>query len=279
MAEPYLASLGSGSTFAAFGRTELESLEIPLPSLAEQNRIAGKLSEALDLVARARAAAEERLEAARALKRSLLGRVFTSPQSERWPMHAIGDVCDIQLGKMLSPKSKTGTMAATYLRNANVQWDRFDLSDMATMDFDDRERAKFLLKEGDLLVCEGGEPGRSAVWNAEIGPCFYQKALLRLRPRPGAADPHFLMFRLWHGSFEGEFEASHARTTIAHLPAVRLSALKVRLPSIEVQRRIVEQSRVAFAELERATGAAEEVQSFVEALPAALLRRAFRGEL
>ena len=96
----------------------------------------------------------------------------------RWRTARLGDVCEIQLGKMLSPKSKSGLEPFPYLRNLNVQWGRFDLSDIAEMDFDLRERSKFALRKGDLLVCEGGEPGRASVWDGEIEPCYYQKALL-----------------------------------------------------------------------------------------------------
>ncbi|HJQ24188.1 MAG TPA: hypothetical protein VKA60_09760 [Blastocatellia bacterium] len=87
-------------------------------------------------------------------------------------------MCEIQLGKMLSPASKAGVRPRPYLRNANVPWDRFDLTDVAEMDFTENEEEKFILKKGGLLVCEGGEPGRAAVWDSQIAPCFYQKALL-----------------------------------------------------------------------------------------------------
>jgi type I restriction enzyme S subunit len=85
---------------------------------------------------------------------------------------------------MLSPKSKTGVGSFPYLPNQNVQWQGFKLDDLATMDFSEREREKFRLLPGDLLICEGGEPGRSAVWQGILQDCYYQKALHRLRPNP-----------------------------------------------------------------------------------------------
>jgi type I restriction enzyme, S subunit len=77
-------------------------------------------------------------------------------------MVALEEVASVQLGKMLSPVSKTGRSPFPYLRNHNVQWNRLQLRDMATMDFTPSERIKFELQPGDLLVCEGGEPGRCA---------------------------------------------------------------------------------------------------------------------
>src|SRR5438552_10972238 len=119
-------------------------------------------------------------------------------------------ICDIQLGKMLSPKSRIGLRPRPYLRNANVLWNRLDLSSMLEMDFAEEEKEKFGLRDGDVLVCEGGEPGRAAVWVNQIAPCFYQKALLRLRPHDRVVDPYFMMFRLWLGATTGEFTSDHA---------------------------------------------------------------------
>ena len=196
-------------------------------------------------------------------------------KSSNWSRTTVGEVCDIQLGKMLSPKSKTGLRSAPYLRNANVQWNRFDLADVSEMDFDDRERRKFALRPGDLLVCEGGEPGRSAVWEGQLDPCYYQKALHRLRPKLTDVEPRFLMFRLWLGAITGEFSESHAKTTIAHLPAVRLATLPLMLPPVQEQRAIAGELSAAFGEVERARMAAKVRLEAADGLAAAHLRRAF----
>jgi type I restriction enzyme S subunit len=112
------------------------------------------------------------------------------------------------------------------LRNQNVQWDRIDLSELSEMTFDDEERQKFALRPGDLLVCEGGEPGRAAVWRGELSDCFFQKALHRVRPKPGF-DSEFLMFSLWHLSNRGAFADLNSKTTIAHLPLIRLKTVDI----------------------------------------------------
>lgn len=155
-----------------------------------------------------------------------------------WRSARLDALCDIQLGKMLSPAAKTGSSPLPYLRNQNVQWGRIDTSNVARMDFSDEEQEKFRLRVDDLLVCEGGEPGRAAVWDGRVEPCFYQKALHRLRPKGDAVDPHFLMFRLRLGALRGEFFDDQAKTTIAHLPAVRLASLRVTVPPLDEQKRI-----------------------------------------
>lgn len=196
---------------------------------------------------------------------------------QSWPMVELGSVCDIQLGKMLSPKSKIGVRPIPYLRNENVQWDHFDLSDVSWMDFTEQEEAKFILKPGDLLVCEGGEPGRAAIWNGEIGRCCYQKALHRIRPIKGLVHPPFVLYRLWLSSLKGQFTSSQTQTTIAHLPRQKLIRLLVPLPGLVEQKRIAKRLRSQLVAVERARAAARDRLDAALALPAAYLREVFEG--
>lgn len=159
---------------------------------------------------------------------------------ESWVVRPIGSLFEIQLGKMLSGAARLGLSPKPYLRNANVQWNRFDLSDLYKMDFSEREMGKFALRPGDILVCEGGEPGRAALWRGELRECYYQKALHRLRPLPRVAilpgffvhwaTAAFLLFKS-HGE-------PATKTTIAHLPAVKLAATQMSVPSPEEQETI-----------------------------------------
>ena len=143
------------------------------------------------------------------------------------------------------------------------------------MDFTETEERKFRLEPGDVLVCEGGLPGRAAIWAGQIERCCYQKSLHRLRPIAESVDPRFLMYRLWLGTLHGEFTDNHSATTIAHLPAVRLAGLKVRLPSLDHQRRIAAKLREQLAAIDAMDTSIQAGQDAIEALPSALLRRAF----
>ncbi|MFB1487006.1 MULTISPECIES: restriction endonuclease subunit S [unclassified Thiocapsa] len=172
-------------------------------------------------------------------------------------MVPLGTLADVQLGKMLSPKSKTGTSPFSYLRNQDVQWRRINVTGLPTMDFSDKERAKFELRPGDLLVCEGGEPGRCAVWHGEIERCYFQKALHRIRPNAGQIDTEFLMYCLRHQAATGAFEHQNAKTTIAHLPLTRLLNVLVPDISLEDQRRIVKRLKTQLTAAEDARVAAE----------------------
>jgi type I restriction enzyme S subunit len=194
-----------------------------------------------------------------------------------WPIVELGDVCHVQLGKMLSPKSKKGVRPIPYLRNENVQWNRFDLADVSWMDFSESEEDKFRLQPGDLLVCEGGEPGRAAVWNGEIERCCYQKALHRIRPRERQLFPPFLMYRLWMSAFDAEFTRSHSKTTIAHLPREKLLRLRFPLPPYDEQQRLAAALSQQLAAADAAKHVAEEQLRLIDTISASLLRAVFGG--
>lgn len=250
-----------------------------VPPLPEQKRIVAVLDEQLAEVDRARAAVEEQLEAAQALPEAFLREIFDGPEAREWPRRRLGDVCSIQLGKMLSPASKTGLRSRPYLRNANVQWGRFELSDIYEMDFDEREEAKFALKPGDLLVCEGGEPGRAAVWEGQISPCYYQKALHRLRPKVDTLNPRFVMYRLWAGAIRGEFDPDSPKTTIAHLPRIRLVQLAMPLPPDREQAAMARRLDDQFARLFDLRVDLEARLDYLQLLSASLLESALSGRI
>jgi type I restriction enzyme, S subunit len=163
---------------------------------------------------------------------------MTRSAEKGWPVHPLGDLFEIQLGKMLSRKSKVGTSPAPYLTNRNIQWGSIDTTDLEWMDFTPEEREKFDLNVGDLLVCEGGEVGRTAIWHGEVEGCFYQKALHRLRPKDDRIDPNYMLRFMEHAGKRGLFARLTSQTSIAHLTKVKLARLLVPLPSLPEQQRI-----------------------------------------
>ena len=100
-----------------------------------------------------------------------------------WEVAPVYARYEVALGKMLDAKRVTGQCSGPYLRNVDVQWDRVNTEGLPEMDFAPWERDRYSVRPGDLLVCEGGEVDRTAIWRGEIGECFYQKALHRVRPR------------------------------------------------------------------------------------------------
>lgn len=218
--------------------SEIEDIKIHLPSLDEQKRIAAILDKA-DAICRNRA------ESIRILD-ELLGAVFLDMFGDPvnnpldWPTKELGDVCDVQLGKMLSSKAKTGVNSKKYLRNANVRWRHIDFSDVLEMDFSPTEQKKFSLKNGDLLVCEGGEVGRCAIWNNGDSEYYYQKALHRIRVNKKVISSEYLQeYLYWTARLGGLIKAS-SEVTFSHLTAEKIKTLSIPLPSIKLQEKFVE---------------------------------------
>lgn len=155
-----------------------------------------------------------------------------------WEVAPLERRYEVQLGKMMSPKAVAGASKRPYIRNANVQWNRLDLSDVATMSFTPRETKKFDLRSGDILACEGRHVGKSALWRDEIPGACYQKALHRIRARDSNQVPEFLLFQMEHHSLSGIFADRTGETTIPHLPAERLRQIPFCFPPRDEQQQI-----------------------------------------
>lgn len=154
-----------------------------------------------------------------------------------WQESPLGMIADTQLGKMLDAKKNEGEYRP-YLGNDNVQWDGIDLTEVKEMRIKDSELSKFALKAGDLLVCEGGDPGRCAIWNSDE-EVYYQKALHRVRAHEDVLDNRFLYYYLVHICSTREIcQYYTGGATIKHLPKAALERVVVRYPDLEDQRRI-----------------------------------------
>lgn len=142
------------------------------------------------------------------------------------------------LGKMLDSKRILGSHLVPYLRNVDVQWDRINTTDLPLIDIAPREYERYTLKPGDLLVCEGGEVGRCAVWRGDIEICGFQKALHRLRPLSPNDLPRYLYYTFRIASLSGAFSDGH-ESTIAHLTGEKLRAHRFAFPPTLEQSAIV----------------------------------------
>ena len=153
-----------------------------------------------------------------------------------WSKFKVGDIFDVQLGKMLNQQAKLQSPQYPYLTNFNVRWGSFVFDDINTMYFSESEKQKYSLKAGDILMCEGGEVGRCAIWNQEID-CFYQKALHRLRAKEHVS-PQYFQFYMESIAGSKTIENLTGKTSISHLTQEKLVSLSIVLPPIPEQRKI-----------------------------------------
>jgi len=243
------------STIENFSASRYQNLKLAVPPLAAQRAIADYLdaeTARIDaLIEKKRRMVEvlgERWEAAifhaitrgvsgpRSLVASGLSWVEQLP--EGWGTPTVSMNFDLQLGKMLNAEAAGGTDQYAYLRNVNVQWDRLNLDDLATMHFSATDRKRCELRCGDLLICEGGEVGRAAVWNGQLSNCYFQKAIHRVRPRD-RANTRYLMYCLWAAACRSVFAVEGNQSTIVHLTGEQLRVHRFPWPSEGEQAAIV----------------------------------------
>ena len=233
-----------GSLSPTVNWKDLKDLTFNIPTIEEQRRITPLVWAAI----KAKNAYNSLIQRTDDLVKSQFIEMFGSPVSldKGWQIMTVGDVATSQLGKMLNAKNQTGNHQRYYLANRNVQWFSLDFEDFRMMDFDEADRKKYALQDGDLLVCEGGEIGRCAVWHNEIEDCYIQNAVHRVRCNPDLITPLFLGHILYYHAQENGFsDIIGSKATIAHLPADKLKAMKIFVPPMDMQlhfERFVEQS-------------------------------------
>ena len=159
--------------------------------------------------------------------------------NEAWTWRPLGDLFEIGAGKTMSAAARNGTDKTPFLRTSDVLWDEIDLTSVDEMSIPEHELPAKLLRRGDLLVCEGGDIGRAAIWNGEVETMSFQNHLHRLRPIVGEAEPRFYVFFLQSAFTQlGIYEGAGNKTTIPNLSRSRLASLHVPQPPLSEQQAI-----------------------------------------
>ena len=155
-----------------------------------------------------------------------------------WSQEPLEEVADFSLGKMLDEKKNRGELMA-YLANANVRWGEFNLDNLREMRFEPRDLDRYGLQYGDIVMCEGGEPGRCAIWKDQVPGMMIQKALHRIRPHPGL-DSRFFFYSFLKKRRNDELSGLFTGSTIKHLPREKLAKVRIDVPPLPIQQRIAD---------------------------------------
>ena len=155
-----------------------------------------------------------------------------------WDKVALGDVTESCLGKMLDQEKNKGEFKP-YLANLNVRWGSFDLDDLPEMKFEEHEEERYGLKYGDLVICEGGEPGRCAIWKDQIPNMKIQKALHRVRVN-SEMDYRYLFYWFLLAGKNNALDQYFTGATIKHMPGQKLKQVVIDKPPFEIQKRIAD---------------------------------------
>ena len=245
-----IAAMEAGASYPAVRDVDVLDQVVPLPPLPEQREIASVLN-----TIRTALLHQARCEVnATALKRAAMRELFTrglqgetqketeiGPVPESWELVSIGNVFEIEQGLSLKGNLANDGEGTPFLRTSNVYWGRIELKAVSQMRLEGEVPPHKLLRRGDLLVCEGGEIGRAAVWNGEMDECLFQNHLHRLRPVDASrTHPQFAMAWLEEGfTHRNVYEGAGNRTTIPNLSRARLAELLIPHPSPAQQQEII----------------------------------------
>ncbi len=271
-----LKKYSGGTGVPTLNRNDVHGEMVSVPSdVKEQQRIVAILDEAFDGIATAKANAERNLQNARALFESHLQSVF-SERGDGWEEKTISVLAKHSLGKMLDKVKNKGDLQP-YLRNINVRWFAFDLSDILEMRFLEAEAARYTAVKGDVLICEGGYPGRAAIWDGE-DPIYFQKALHRVRFHEPDHNKWFVYFLYWQDK-SGLLKQHFSGTGIQHFTGEVLSRFKLPIPPLPILRKLVARIEELSIETQRLESIYQQKLAALAELKKSLLHQAFSGAL
>ncbi|EHM51574.1 restriction endonuclease subunit S [Yokenella regensburgei] len=276
----------------------IRDLNLPIASISEQKIIAEKLDTLLAQVDSTKARLEQIPQILKRFRQAVLaaavsGLLIGSNKRNHhplcsqwqwpdlpstWSVHKYSELVDSRLGKMLD-KAKNFGSATKYLGNINVRWFSFDLENLQDILISDIERRELSLNPGDVLICEGGEPGRCAIWSEpQDTPVIFQKALHRARVKEKII-PEWLVYNLKNDSNNISLSQLFTGTTIKHLTGKALANYPIRVPPLKEQLEIVRRVEQLFAYADTIEKQVNSALTRVNNLTQSILAKAFRGEL
>jgi len=271
LVEEKIAEIGRGSTFGAIKKGDIESILIPEPpSLEQQKRIAAKIQELMQEVERARAACEKQLEAAKALPAAYLRQVFESEEAERWERRRLGNVCEIIMGQ--SPPSHTYNREGTGIPFLQGKIDFGQFHPTASVWCTKPLKTAVV---GDVLISVRAPVGPTNIADQQY--CI-GRGLAAIRPL-NFINTWFLLF--YFRSIEKLIyeEYGGRGSTFGAMTKRHLENLEIPLPPPSVQHRIASELKEKMAQVDKLRASIEKQLEAINALPQAILRKAFIGEL
>jgi len=278
--ESTLIKKGSGSTFEAINRDDLESFEIPVPPLPEQRRIAGVLREQMAVVEKARAAAYARLEAVKALPAAFLRQVFPKPGQPLptgWRWIRLSEVVDVRDGTHDTPQYVDNGIPL--VTSKNLRHEGIDFSNALFISKEDHDQIKKRsgVNKGDILFAMIGTIGNPVIVKTEDPFSIKNVALFKFEN--GFVLNEYFYYLLSSQVIIMQLDKDSQGGIQKFVSLAVLRNLQIPLPPMPEQKRIAALLYKQMVAVEKARAAAEAELETINALPSALLRRAFNGEI
>ncbi len=197
---------------------------------------------------------------------------------EKWEVKKLKHIAEIVLGKMLTNDDKGGYFYKPYLRAQNISWQKVNTEDIKQMWFSEKELEQYRVKLNDLLVSEGGEVGRTAIWNNVIKECYIQNSVHKVTMLNGNNPYYFLYLFFLYGQM-GYFDSIVSKVSIAHLTREKLKEVFCPVPSITEQNQIVQYIEYEHAKIDRAASTIEKEIELLQEYRTALISEAVTGKI
>jgi len=264
---------------SAVQKDKLLSLEIPLPPLSEQKRIAAILTKRIEAIEQARTATEEQLKAAKLLPFAHLRNVFESDAAKRWPRKRVGEISTLIIdGPHVTPKYVPS--GVPFLTVRNIVSRKIDLSDVSYVSPEDH--AAFIKRgkaeQGDILYTKDGTMGIPCVVDTDMEFSFFVSVAL-IKIQKDIANPHYVAFALESPDALKQVENLGAGAGLKHMVLKSIRALEIPLPTMEEQSRIATILKGKLAVVRQLKKELSEQLASINKLSSSLLRQAFNGEL
>lgn len=196
---------------------------------------------------------------------------FEIPEGWKWVI--LGEIFEHKTGKTLNGSSNKGTVLKKYITTSNLYWNTFDFTKVKEMFFTNEEVEKYSVKKGDLLVCEGGDVGRSAIWNYDYAVC-YQNHIHRLRAY-SSINIEFYYHILYLYKFSGYINSQSKGMGIQGLSSNKLDSFILPLPPLAEQKEIVAKVESLLAEVTELEEQIQERKKLSVQLMQKILKNAF----
>ena len=222
---------GNGPTFKEISKSITEKISIPVPPMKIQEHIVKELDSINEGISELKQQVKDLDNLLQSLFYEMFGDPISNPKG--WEMKKLGELCKSDLGKTINSNKDKGKLYP-YLCAINIQWNNINTSFLKAARFEDHELEKYTVRKGDLLVCEGGDVGRSAIWKSE-GTMLYQNALHRLRFK-GEIINYYCLYVLKILKEQGILDAKYSKgITIKHLVKSSLISILLPVPPLDLQ--------------------------------------------
>jgi len=293
----------SGLTLLVTGIREGQNIDtgkfkdsyLPLPTKPEQTAIANFLDYKLEKIDRFITKKKQLIELLNEQKAAIINQAVTkglNPNAkmkasgiewlgdipESWEVKPLKYIANVVLGKMLCNEDKGNYFKKYYLKSKNIQWLNADLTDVEEMWFSEKEMKIYRLKAGDLILSEGGEVGKTCLWENQIEECYIQNSAHKVTINSDGISKYFLYLFFIYGN-KGGFDSIVNRVSIAHLTKDKLINLKCLTPSLNEQKAIVSHIETETAKIEKTITTIEKEIVLVEEYKTALIAEAVTGKI